>query len=246
MKPMPASSTPILNDNDSDGLAPYGRRPSAGDFAFASLRQAIVSLALPPGAPLSRAQLAARLGISQTPVREALTRLQDEDLVAVVPSASTHVARIDLASARQAQFLRMAIEVEMVRRLAAAPPEGLAASMAAHLEQQRGLIGQDGFAQADDAFHALLYDAAGIANLWPLVRSRSGHLDRLRRLNLPSPGKMEAVMAEHGLIAAAILGGDDAAAEAALRHHFSATFSRIPAVRARYPDYFAPDESLTT
>jgi DNA-binding GntR family transcriptional regulator len=57
---------------------------------------------------------------------------------------------------------------------------------------------------------------------------------------------MEAVMAEHALIAAAVLGGDDAAAEAALRHHFSATFSRIPAVRARYPDYFAPDESLTS
>ncbi|MDB5370835.1 MAG: transcriptional regulatory protein [Roseomonas sp.] len=235
------SAEPNLNRaTDADGLAPFSRQPSAGDFAFLTLRHAIVSLALPPGAPLSRAQLAARLGVSQTPVREALTRLQDEDLVAVVPSASTHVARIDLASARQAHFLRMAVEVEMVRRLACAPPAGLAPRLAAHLEEQRGLIGQDGFALADDDFHAALYQAADIAGLWPLVRSRSGHLDRLRRLNLPSPGKMEMVVEEHGCIAAAILAGDAAGAEAALRRHFSATFSRIPAVRARYPDYFAP------
>lgn len=228
-----------LTPDAGDGLTPFGRRPSAGDFAFASLRQAIISLALPPGSPLSRPQLAERLGLSQTPVREALTRLQDEGLVAVVPSASTRVAHIDLDHARQAQFLRLSLEVEMVRRLAGNPPSELAARAAAHLAEQSALIGQEGFAQADDAFHATLYELAGIGGLWPLVRSRSGHLDRLRRLNLPSPGKMEAVVAEHGRIAEAIQAGDAAAAEQALRQHFSGTFSRIPEVRAQHPDYFA-------
>jgi len=228
-----------LTPDADDGLTPFGRRPSAGDFAFARLRQAIIALALPPGSVLSRLQLAERLGLSQTPVREALTRLQDEGLVMVVPSASTRVAHIDLDHARQAQFLRLSLEVEMVRRLAGMPTPGLPPRIAAHLEEQRGLIGQDGFAQADDAFHATLYEAAGIGGLWPLVRSRSGHLDRLRRLNLPSPGKMEAVVAEHARIAAAIAEGDVAAAEQALRQHFSGTFSRIPQVREQYPDYFA-------
>lgn len=228
-----------LTPDAGDGLTPFGRRPSAGDFAFASVRQAIISLALPPGSPLSRPQLAERLGLSQTPVREALTRLQDEGLVAVVPSASTRVAHIDLDHARQAQFLRLSLEVEMVRRLASNPPSELPARAAAHLAEQSALIGQEGFAQADDAFHATLYELAGIGGLWPLVRSRSGHLDRLRRLNLPSPGKMEAVVAEHGRIAEAIQAGDAAAAEQALRQHFSGTFSRIPEVRAQHPDYFA-------
>lgn len=219
-------------------LQPITPRPLAGDAAFASLRQAIIDLALPPGAPLSRAEVALRLGLSQTPVREALSRLQAEGLVTVVPSASTHVARIDLASAAQAQFLRTAVEVEMVRRLAAAPPPALAARLQAMLEEQRALIGQEGFAQADDAFHAILYEAAEIGGLWPLVRSRSGHLDRLRRMNLPSPGKMQAVVEEHAAIAQAIAAGDATAAEAALRQNFSATLARIPAVRAQYPDWF--------
>ena len=221
-------------------LAPIAPRPLAGDAAFASLRRAIIELDLPPGAPLSRSVLAMRLGLSQTPVREALSRLQAEGLVTVVPSASTHVARIDLASARQAQFLRMAVEVEMVRRLAAAPPAGLAARLEPMLAEQRALVGQEGFAQADDDFHAALYAAAEISDLWPLVRSRSGHLDRLRRLNLPSPGKMQAVVAEHAAIAAAIVAGDPPLAEAALRQNFSATFSRLPQVRAQHPDWFAP------
>jgi DNA-binding GntR family transcriptional regulator len=221
-------------------LAPIGPRPSAGEIVFNSLRQAIISLALPPGMVLSRAQLAAQLGVSQTPVREALTRLQDEGLVTVVPSASTHVARIDLDHARQAHFLRMALELEVGQRLALAPPPGLHARLMSHLQEQQALLGQDGFALADDAFHALLYEAAEIPGIWALVRSRSGHLDRLRRLNLPSPGKMETVLAEHTRIAETILSGDGAAVEAALRQHFSATFSRIPAVRAQFPDYFTP------
>ncbi len=228
-----------LGPMQGDGLSPFGRGPSAGDFAFASLRHAIISLALPPGAVLSRPQLAERLGISQTPVREALTRLQDEGLVSVIPSASTRVAHIDLDHARQAQFLRLSLEVEMVRRLAGAPPAALSARAAAHLAEQRALIGQEGFAQADDAFHATLYELAGIGGLWPLVRSRSGHLDRLRRVNLPSPGKMEAVVAEHAQISEAIQAGDAKAAEAALRLHFSGTFSRIPQVREQHPGYFA-------
>jgi DNA-binding GntR family transcriptional regulator len=221
-------------------LAPIGPRLSAGEIVFNSLRRAIISLALPPGMPLSRARLAAQLGVSQTPVREALTRLQDEGLVTVVPSASTHVARIDLDNARQAHFLRMALELEVGQRLATEPSPELGARLAAQLAEQRALLGRDGFALADDAFHALLYDAAGISGLWALVGSRSGHLDRLRRLNLPSPGKMDTVLAEHTAIADAILARDPQAAEKALRQHFSATFSRIPAVRAQYPDYFTP------
>jgi DNA-binding GntR family transcriptional regulator len=220
-------------------LQPITPRPLAGDAAFTSLRQAIIDLALPPGAALSRGEVALRLGLSQTPVREALSRLQTEGLVTVVPSASTHVTRIDLASAAQAQFLRTSVEVEMVRRLAAAPPAGLVARLHAMLEEQRILIGQEGFAEADDAFHALMYDAAEIGGLWTLVRSRSGHLDRLRRLNLPNPGKMQAVVAEHAEIARAIAAGDTVAAEAALRQNFAATLSRIPAVRAQHPDWFA-------
>ncbi|HWL84008.1 MAG TPA: GntR family transcriptional regulator [Roseomonas sp.] len=223
-------------------LQPFERRPSAGEFAYGSLRETILSLSLPPGAPLSRAVLASRLGLSQTPVREALMRLQAEGLVEVVPSASTHVARINLASAREALFLRRAIEREMVRQLAEAPPAGLAEQLQAHLSAQRDLLEHGdhaGFSAADDAFHAMLYEAAGIAGLWEMVQSRSGHLARLRRLHLPAPGKARTVLQEHGALAEAILTGDALAAEGALRRHLSDTFGRLDEIRAAHPGYFA-------
>ncbi|MDJ0390969.1 GntR family transcriptional regulator [Roseomonas sp. E05] len=223
-------------------LQPFERRPSAGEFAYGSLREAILSLALPPGTPLSRTALAARLGLSQTPVREALMRLQAEGLVEVVPSASTHVVRINLASAREALFLRRAIEREMVQQLAEAPPAGLAERLRAHLAAQQELLERGdhaGFSAADDAFHAMLYDAAGIGGLWEMVQRRSGHLARLRRLHLPVPGKARTVLQEHGALAETILAGDSVAAEMVLRRHLSDTFGRLDEIRAAHPGYFA-------
>lgn len=199
---------------------------------------------MPPGAPLSRSVLAERLGISQTPVREALMRLEAERLVEVVPSASTRVALIDLRSAREAQFLRRSVELEMVRRLAAEHPPMLRERLEARLADQRALLERGehaGFLAADDAFHAALYEAAEIAGLWRLVESRSGHLVRLRRLHLPAPGKAHSILAEHEALAAAILAGDGAAAEKVLRGHFADTFARIAEIRAAHPEYFVAD-----
>ncbi|MXP61764.1 GntR family transcriptional regulator [Roseomonas sp. M0104] len=223
-------------------LQPFERRPSAGEFAYGSLRETILTLALPPGAPLSRATLAESLGLSQTPVREALVRLQAEGLVEVVPSASTHVARINLASARETLFLRRALEREMVRQLAEAPPPGLTERIQAQLAAQGDLLERGdhaAFSAVDDAFHAMLYEAAGISGLWDMVQRRSGHLARLRRLHLPAPGKARTVLQEHGALADAILAGDAVAAEVALRRHLSDTFGRLEEIRAAHPGYFA-------
>ena len=222
-------------------LAPLGRRRSAAEHAYEALREALISLALPPGAVVSRAAVAARLGVSQTPVREALIRLQEEGLIEVVPHSTTRVSRIDLASAREAGFLRLAVELEVVRRLAGAPEVALAATLKAEVARMRELLARGdeaGFSAADESFHAALYAAAGVPRLRDLVRSRSGHLDRLRRLHLPSPGKAEAVLRDHEGLAAAIIGGAPDRAERLLREHLSGTFAEAERIRAETPDFF--------
>jgi DNA-binding GntR family transcriptional regulator len=222
-------------------LTPMAPRRSASEIAYEKLREAVISLALPPGTVLARGELAARLGVSQTPVREALIRLQEEQLIEVVPYSATRVSRIDVSHAREAGFLRLAVELEIVRRLAAAPRPALAADLRAELARMRELRSQGdqaGFAAADEAFHAVLYRNAEVPGLRDLVRSRSGHLDRLRRLHLPAPGKADAVLAEHEALADAIIRGDPAAAERCLRAHLSGTFGEIERIRASVPDYF--------
>jgi DNA-binding GntR family transcriptional regulator len=235
------AAEPAPTADGLDALAPLGRRRSAAEHAYEALRGALVSLALPPGAVVSRAAVAARLGVSQTPVREALIRLQEEGLIEVVPHSATRVSRIDLAGAREAGFLRLAVELEIVRRLAGARDAALAAALRAGIARMRELLARGdeaGFSAADDAFHAALYAAAGVPGLRELVRGRSGHLDRLRRLHLPSPGKAEAVLRDHEALAEAILGGAPERAERLLRGHLSGTFAEAERIRAEKPGFF--------
>src|ERR1700761_744696 len=94
------------------------RDRQAAPQVFERLRGMIISLELPPGSPLSRAALAGQFGVSSTPIRDALMRLEEEGLVDVFPQYATVVSRIDVRLAQQAHFLRQAVELEIVRALA--------------------------------------------------------------------------------------------------------------------------------
>lgn len=204
------------------------------------LKKRIMVLELAPGTVLSRAALQIEFGVSQTPVRDALMRLQDERLVEIYPQYATVVSAIDLEHARQAQFLRLSIELEAVRRLAQERPDETATELAGILDRQQAVASPhtyDDFDDIDREFHRLLYIRAGIADLWTTVRRQGIHIDRLRRLNLPMPGKMNQVLADHQAIVAAIRSGDADAAAAALRQHLSGTLSIIDVISAKYPDY---------
>src|SRR3954468_21526908 len=94
------------------------RARQAAPQVFERLRNAILALELPPGSPLSRTDLAAQFGVSSTPIRDALMRLEEEGLVDVFPQHATVVSRVDVGRAEQAHFLRQALELEIVRALA--------------------------------------------------------------------------------------------------------------------------------
>lgn len=206
------------------------------------LRDAILSLDLVPGTVLARQELADHFGVSQTPVREALLRLAEEGLVDVFPQHATLVSRIDIAAARQAHFLRRSIELELVHQLALEAPPGLVEQMKATISQQAALSAAQrygDFVGADRAFHRLMYEAGGVPDLWELVGRVSGHVDRLRRLHLPTAGKTEAILRDHRAIVHCIEAKDPAAAQAALRKHLSGTLSAVDDICRQYPDYIA-------
>jgi len=206
------------------------------------LRDAILSLELAPGTVLARQELADRFGVSQTPVREALLRLSEEGLVDVFPQHATLVSRIDIAAARQAHFLRRSIELELVHQLAVEAPAGLVEQMKARIAQQAALAAAQRYGEfvgADRAFHHLMYEAAGVPDLWELVGRVSGHVDRLRRLHLPTAGKTEAILRDHRAIVRGIERQDPAAAQAALRKHLSGTLSAVDEICRQYPDFVA-------
>ncbi|MBA4036632.1 MAG: GntR family transcriptional regulator [Bradyrhizobium sp.] len=218
------------------------RDRQAAPQVFERLRGMIISLELPPGSPLSRAALATQFGVSSTPIRDALMRLEEEGLVDVFPQYATVVSQVDVRRAQQAHFLRQAVELEIVRMLALRHDRAFTAELAATIARQQHYAKAGDFEKfmaADNEFHSQLYAAADKQDIWSLVRSRSGHIDRLRRLHLPSPGKAQDIVRHHKLIAKAIGAGEPDEAQKHLRTHLSGTLSELAAIRARYPEYLS-------
>jgi DNA-binding GntR family transcriptional regulator len=208
---------------------------------YEQLRDLILSLELTPGTVLSRADLQRQFGLSSTPVRDALMRLAEAGLVEVFPQSGTIVSLIDVPLARQAQFLRRAIEQEAVRLLSEAPDRALIEKLRSGIREQAGLArtkNLERFNDADLAFHKLLYEAAGVPHLWLLVRHRSGHIDRIRRLHLPIGGKANQIVRDHTAIVDAIEKGEPDRAQAELRGHLSRSLAFSAELRARFPGYF--------
>jgi len=215
----------------------------AAQSLFDVLKEEIISLTLKPGAVLSRAELQARFGVSSTPIRDAFMRLSEEGLVDVFPQHATIVTPIDLDHARQAQFLRRSLELEIVGTLAANPTAAVISRLRGFLKQQKAFaaLGEyQQFTNADQAFHYATYEAAGVPDLWTLVRRRSGHIDRLRRLHLPVGNKLREVMRDHAALVDAIAAGDPQAAQAVLRGHLSRSLDFAERLRALHPEHFRP------
>jgi DNA-binding GntR family transcriptional regulator len=237
------SSSPIILRHAANRSADrLDRDRQAAPQVFERLRKLITSLALPPGSPLSRTTLAEQFGVSSTPIRDALMRLEEEGLVEVFPQYATVVSRIDVGLAQQAHFLRQALELEIVKMLALQHGDALVAQLngTISLQQRFAKAGDfEKFMAADNDFHAQLYAATGNQDLWDLVRSRSGHIDRLRRLHLPSPGKAQDIVRHHKLIVTAISSSQPDDAQRHLRKHLSGTLGYLAEIRARFPEYLS-------
>lgn len=214
---------------------------STGDQVYAALRAAIVSAELEPGRRLSENELAELLGVSRTPVREALARLRDERLVAIVPQLGTFVTLISPAAVEDAAFVREALECAAIRRAVERADEAGLAELQANLAaqdraEQRG--DTDAFDALDDALHRLLAQLSGHEIAWTLARRANGHLDRVRGLSLPEPGYLGEMVAEHRELVAAIAAADADRAEQAMRHHLRMVLSSVPHIQAAHPEYF--------
>jgi DNA-binding GntR family transcriptional regulator len=217
---------------------------SAREQAYAALRAAIVGAELEPGRRLSENQLAELIGVSRTPVRDALARLRDERLVAIVPQLGTFVTFIDEEAVADAHFVREALEVGAVRIAAGRIDDAHLRALDDNLVAQERAVGGDDaelFARLDDDLHHILCDLSGREVAWRLSERTRGQLDRVRLLSLPEAGYREQMLAEHRAVVAAVSDRDAARAERELRHHLRMVLSQLPAIREAHPEYFQED-----
>lgn len=210
------------------------------------LRQRIVSLEYAPGEPLSETDLAAKLGVSRTPVRESLILLADEGLVEVVPQVGTFVSRIRESDTASAQFVREALE-------RAALIDGGERITEVRIRELQGMLDEQDEAEAaddqelffrlDDAFHSALMGASGHASAWPIVGQAKSQLDRARRLSLSRTQQLRLLIDQHRAVIDRLAAHDVPGADLALRDHLRLVFSDIKAIREEHPEMFDDDDA---
>ncbi|WP_150955283.1 GntR family transcriptional regulator [Microbacterium testaceum] len=198
----------------------------ASERAYATLLEEIQSGALSPGTVLGEVEQSTRLGVSRTPLREALRRLASDGLVAQASARVTVVAGIDAHDIGSLFDLRRALETEAAR---------LAARRGDRAEFLRLATEFDGVDTADaDAYYSLIArfdsaidDAVDNAYLSAALRSVRTHLVRVRRMARDNPLRLSASAGEHGLIARAIGAGDPELAAHATHVHLHNALTTI-------------------
>jgi len=176
-----------------------------------TLREAIVGNLLPPGARLTEVSLAARLGVSRTPVREAFAQLEREGLVTVVPRVGVFVREVTARDVEETYTVRaalesLAVELATQRRtaLGTARLDEVLADMAGAAEAANEV----GYTEALDRFYAVIMSMADNTTLHATHDSLLGPVRRLRRIAMTHPGRMAASYQQSVRIRDAIVDGD--------------------------------------
>ncbi len=197
---------------------------SKADRVYGALRRRIRELSLRPGAALRKEEIALELGVSRAPVSEAISRLAEEGLIDVFPQHGSFVALIRAADVRESLFVRTALEVEAMRRLAPAADAAVLGVLDANLAAQAKALAANNleeFYDLDEALHAAIFGAIEKPRALRMLEAARAPLDRVRRLALPEAGRPEQTLAEHRVLVDAIRTRDGEYAAAAMRAHLT-------------------------
>nr|WP_240949345.1 GntR family transcriptional regulator [Cellulosimicrobium aquatile] len=218
------TTTPELRTAVGPSAAPgdagLARRQSGARAVYDLLRGRIIDGSLAPDARLTEPVLSAELGVSRTPVREALRLLQAEALVVELPTGGVRVAPLDLADARRVYDVRARLEGLLARDACErATPDDVArlARLVTLMDAVRDH--EDEVLRIGAQFHGEIEALAD--NRWgsALLRQIRGHVDRYRALAARRRVGTTDHVDEHRAVADAIASRDAAAAEAAMRAH---------------------------
>lgn len=222
-------------------IAQIDRAQPIPDQVYRLLRQSIITLRLPPGATIVEKQITDQLGISRTPVRDALRQLVDEGLVNVRPQSGTFVALIDRLQLEEGRLIRRALEVEGIKRAAVEIGEDDLERLSDLIEQQTRAAKRNRYADfiaCDDQFHRTISELSRLPRLWRVISGAKAQLDRVRHLSAPLPGQAERVLVQHRAIVAALARRDPERSIKALTHHLDDAYDRLTVLLQQHGEMF--------
>lgn len=191
------------------------------DQAYAQIKALIFDFALMPGDRVSESELAQRLQVSRTPLRQAMQRLERESFLQVFPKLGWHVAPLDFDVFDELYDLRILIECHAVQVLSESDPrDGLQALADTWLVPPAERLADSAEVGAlDERFHSLLVQASGNRTMARVHREITERIRIVRRLDFTKPARVDATYDEHARILRAVLRRRADEAQRLLRAH---------------------------
>jgi GntR family transcriptional regulator, rspAB operon transcriptional repressor len=203
------------------------------DQIYPVMRTLILSGAIGPGESIDEKAIAAQLKVSRTPVREAVQRLSDEQLVDVVAQSGTRASAIDRHEIEQAFLIRRALEAESAAQAATRISDANIEKLEDILVRHGRALARKKYVEAierDDDFHSYIAAISNLTRLWRTVEISKAQLDRCRHMMVPRAGEGEATLQHHRAIIKALKSGDPEKARKAMREHLEAAYRSTIAV----------------
>ncbi len=216
-------------------------RRTTTDVVFDTLHKDIVSLTLLPRTKLSEVEVARSFGVSRQPVRDAFNRLANLDLLLIRPQKATEVRGFSMDRIAHARFVRLAVELEVIRCACALWDDRRAAILERNLDQQQQAIetGQpETFHTLDQEFHKLICELGGCPMTIRTIEECKQKVDRLCVLGLERQHEAATLVEDHRKLACALKSGSAEEATAIVRHHLGRLDDVISEIQSTHSEYF--------
>jgi len=192
------------------------------EVVYETIREAIRNGTLTPGERLMEIQLAEELGVSRTPVREAIRKLELERFVVMLPRRGTYVSNLSLKDINEVFEIRAALDglaaglaAERITEEELEQMERLLVEIADHIERHDN----QKIVEADEAFHDILYRASRNERLVGIIYNLREQFARFRSVSINYPGRLQNTLEEHRQLVEAIAQRNPEAAQQKAREH---------------------------
>ena len=222
-------------------IADVFERRTTTDVVCDQLHEDIVSLKLLPGTKLSEVEVARRFGVSRQPVRDAFNRLGHLDLLLIRPQKATEVRGFSMERIGHARFVRLAVELEVIRHACSIWNDALAEILERNLEQQQQSIDRgdtETFHALDYQFHKLICELGGCPLAFETIDECKRKVDRLCMLSLGKENESAILLEDHRLLAAALGNGTVEDATIIARKHLNRLDDTIADIHRTHAEYF--------
>lgn len=202
-----------------------------------------MNMTLEPGMNVSVQKLSERYGVSRTPVREAIVRLQQSGLVEIYPQRKTVVSKIDLERVCEEWFIRTSLESAVVEDFIRRCSELVTDTMQELINKQKKYTDKEHYGEfylKDNRFHQLIFETAEQSLAWKTIENVASHYNRIRLLNGKING-VGSIIDEHERMVKAARKRDLETMRKAVMEYSNNLLEQVKSMSKQYPHFFSND-----